>query len=42
MAKFLLGLEKKDVKAETTYSIWTNAGKIVPKVSHETFGHFRG
>lgn len=34
MAKYLQLLEKKE-KNEVTYSIWTNAGLIVPKVSKE-------
>jgi len=33
MAKFLMEIEGKNLGTEATYTIWTNAGKIIPKVT---------
>ena len=35
MARFLLEVEGKDKFTEETYTISTNAGKIIPKISND-------
>eukprot|EP00607_Mallomonas_marina_P008492 CAMPEP_0182416626 /NCGR_PEP_ID=MMETSP1167-20130531/985_1 /TAXON_ID=2988 /ORGANISM="Mallomonas Sp, Strain CCMP3275" /LENGTH=337 /DNA_ID=CAMNT_0024589569 /DNA_START=30 /DNA_END=1043 /DNA_ORIENTATION=+ len=33
LARYIMDIEKKDKSAEVTYSIWTGAGKIIPKTN---------